>query len=1184
MADDNNDKKNNEIVEFIKRDAKRLLDKPISFHDGDKHKYLEEYKDPCFRETYCNLSSNNDKLLENYKIEKLFFLVNCHLHVIYPVNSTIPENLDDLKTYEFLNYILENQLKNQLKNPPPQRGGGGNLDEIIRIARSNTQKSKNSENSQNIPDKFNLDKENCNNVLIALIELLEMYLGTLDVIGLFKKNINSAEKICKEIEDYKLKNKDYLDYLDRYGFDFNIIDNEYEQSSFFVGEEVLYNGQRRYIREIKLYHEDKSDGNNGDGNNGNNGNNGDGNNGDGKSGDGKSGGETVVKLDTRSPWYFFTTSTNSKKTTPTSNEIPIEKIKKLPDKRLYDYYQILGIHKDTKQPSEPLNLYISFAKRLYELVRYIFTLTKFKKYVQKYNPADNYIHKEEFEYRFIDFFDKGNTEDENVNKLLNEIEAINEKYSEYIDIEFGDFHVSNDPVSMLFLYTHHGMNLITKQERVYSKNYVHLNPVNPITTHIQPIEENEKNASGFDNTSNQNQSGGGVISTVKDGITYVGDKVLYAGEKMTKGTYDFLWSYNERKNQEYHRNVEYKLYILLDALDIFMNENELKRYKNYYDKYYDNKITLTPNQTVKLKSGLSFLPSNLSHINKREFVFENNVIDNKSEHFIENTILSCALPRKQEVYIPIKYNKLIKDSSSPTIQVTLFEDKEVKIHAIISKKSLVKNKSKIIPGSRPLPKELRGMYEILQQGEKAIGVIKNTDDEKRKAYIVENLRNYLRNYVNNYLKNTDFVNVKSKKGYAEELLKKHIGMFYDKNKDSDYLSGLGSHLKWHITREEKIDILYDELIKERTSIRDDTRDGAKDRRFTRRKYIQKSSTFKANVSKSANSKSTMFLGLSAYALTGATLYHTKNLMKSQKTNTIPSSSFGNFLTKLPKDMFNFGEMIGEGIGNLGGNMIYGFAGFPPLFSIYIAGTTIYMGVSTYKKYMKWKSRCYYEYIANVDSIILEVESSHNLKEVFDLTNLKNKEEINTITVHRFQNIEDIYQVLSDTRWRDIISVDLEYVFINDEIKNIFYRLGLNASGIIKNCSECISLPRPQNCIECINLPRPLSNECNNAQKNSIEVPQGYTLWVLSYEDKIWKWEKYCDSNQDNQKTLYLQKDPINNCDKYSFFNKLNKNVDIFKTRNYIHSLNNINHDTIKSIHTTEFSKHLKMITNKHIFV
>jgi hypothetical protein len=865
----------------------------------------------------------------------------------------------------------------------------------------------------------------------------------------------------------------------------------------------------------------------------------------------------VVKLDTRSPWSFFTTSGYSKD----KNEIHIEKIKKLPEKRLYDYYQTLGIPKssikDTKH--SPVDLYISFAKRLYELVRYIFTLTKFKKYVQKYNPADNYIHKQEFEYRFID--DKESTNASEKQNIDEGIRAINKKYSEYIDIEFGDFHVSNDPVSMLFLYTHHGMNLITKQERIYSSKYVHLNPINPITTHIQPIEEDKKKVSGFNNTSNpNNQSGGGTFSTMKDSIAYVGDKVLYAGEKMTKGTYDFLWSYNERKNQEYHRNVEYKLYILLDALDIFMNENELKKYKNYYNKYYGTEdIEITTNKTVKLKTGLSFLPSNLSHINKRDFVFENNVIDNKSEHFIENAILSCTLPKKQEVYIPIKYNKLIKDSSSPTIHVTLFEDKEVKIHAIISKNSLVKNKSKIIPGSRPLPKELRGMYEILQRGEKAIGVIKNTDDEKRMSYITKNLRNYL--------KNIRLGNINTPEE-AETELKKHIGVFYDKNKDSDYLSGLGSHLKWHITREEKIDILYDELIKEKET----TTKESQESRFTRKRNIQSKKTLshklKNNYTEVArkNPKSAMFLGLSAYALTGATLYHAENAIKAQKPNLIPSSSFGDFLTSLPSGAFNLAEIIGQGIGNLGGNIIYGFAGFPPIFSLYIAGTTIYMSLSTYKKYMKWKSRCYYEYISTVDSVILEVESSHNLKKVFDLGTLKNKED--TRSLNSVVQNKNIYQVLSDTRWRDIISVDLEYVFINDTIKNIFYRLGLNpGSTIQETCRECISLPR-------------LSNNCNTSG-DYINVPVEYTLWVLSYENENWKWKRYGDNNQN---TLYLQRDPIGYGDKYSFFNKLNKNVDIFKTRNYIHSLKYINHDTIKSIHTTEFSKHLKMITNKHLFV
>ncbi len=1212
MTDDNSNGNNNDdsgeeanVVEFIKWDAKRLLNKPMCFRDRDIHTYLKEYQKPTFRDNYYDKNTYTEELVKKYQTEKLFFLVNYHLHVIYPEKSKKPEHPNFIDDYPFLDYILKNHLQEKrLGGGSSTQGGGGNLDDIIRIARSNTQNSENSLNEPKIPNEFNLYDKNCNdnNALIALIELLEMYLGTLDVIELFKKkDIKTAEKICYEIDKYRLKNKDYLDYLDTHGFDLNVIDNEYEKISFFVGEEVQYNGQRRYIRKIRLYDD----------------------------------GRTVVRLYTRSPWSFFTTSTNSKKTPPTSNEIPIEKIKKMPDKRLYDYYQILGIARSTVSDSKhfPINLYISFARRLYELVRYIFTLTKFKKYVQKYNPADNYIHKEEFEYKFIDFFNDTNEQrGPGGNNLLNEIEAINKKYSEYIEINFGDFHVSNDIVSMLFLYTHHGMNLITKQERVYSKNYVHLNPVNPITTHIQPIEEDKKNASGFNNTSNQN--GGGVISTVKDGITYVGDKVLYAGEKMTKGTYDFLWSYNERKNQEYHRNVEYKLYILLDALDIFMNENELKKYKNYYDKYYGNKdIKITPNKYVKLKTGLSFLPSNLSHINKKDFVFENNVIDNKSEHFIENAILSCALPKRQEVYIPIRYNKLIKDSSSPTIHVTLFEDKEVKIHAIISKNSLVKNKSKIIPGSRPLPKELRGMYELLQQGEKAIGVIKNTDDEKRIAYIIENLRNYLKN-ISFGTKGT-----KDTKENAETELKKYIGVFYDKNKDSDYLSGLGSHLKWHITREEKIDILYDELIKKK-----ETTGREKESQFTRKRKIQsKTLSQKLKNKEGKKSKSPMFLGLSASALTVAALYHTKTLMKSQNTNSIPSSSFRdflvklprdtfnlpdiirqgnlmkslntnsipsssfgdflvklprdtfnlpdiirqgnliksqntnsissglfeNFLTKLPSDIFNLGEIIGQGIGNLGGNMIYGVAGSPPLFSIYIAGTAIYMSVSTYKKYMKWKSRCYYEYISTVDSVILEVESSQNLKRVFDLGNLEEVVEVNKSSVHHVVQNRNIYQVLSDTRWREIISVDLEYVFINDTIENIFYRLGLNHNGKTQSCTKCTRLPRL--------LP---SDNCNTSG-DFINVPCGYTVWVLSHAKENWQWKRY---GENNNNTLYLQRDPIGNHDKYSFFNKLNQNVDIFKTRNYINSLNHSNPDTITHIHTTEFSKHLKMITNKHIFV
>ena len=663
---------NDHIVEFIKQDAERLLKKPNNFPQ-ENHHYLKDYTCPCSIKTYSEKTitdTNKDDFINKYKEAKLFFLVNYHLHTLYPPGK-IKQN-EQHNEYPLFNFILG--FLTRKTTVPESQVGGGNLDEIIRIARTDTQNSQNSQNSQKIPDEFNLDDQ-CNNVdesdgILAIIELLEMYLGTLDVIELFKKKINNTNEICSEIEEYKLKNKDYLDYLDIHGFDLDVINNEYEEKSFFVGEKVQYNGRIRYIKEIGLY-DDSS---------------------------------TCVKLHTRSPWSFFATPRNNKLSMPpgTSNDkkIPIDKIKKLPEKRLYNYYQILGIPKSSIEDSKPshIDLYISFAKRLYELVRYIFTLTKFKKYVQKYNPADNYIHKETFEYRFIDLFDDiettnttnttntgntgntGNTTNagnagnaENTStpvekqKVLNDIEAINKKYSEYIKIEFDDFHVSTDPVSMLFLYTHHGMNLITNQNRVYSSKYVHLNPVNPITTHIQPIEEDNKKISGFNTI--ENKSGGGLLRTMSRGIVYVGDKVLYAGEKMTKSTYDFLWSYNERKNQKFHKNIEYKLYILLDALDIFVNENEFKKYKNYYKKYYGIEYhhTLTPNNTFKLKTGLSFLPSNLSHINKRDFVFENNVIDNKSEHFIENAILSCNLPKKQEVYIPIKYNKLIDDSSSPTL-------------------------------------------------------------------------------------------------------------------------------------------------------------------------------------------------------------------------------------------------------------------------------------------------------------------------------------------------------------------------------------------------------------------------------------------------------------------------------------------------------------------------------------
>ena len=1122
---------NQEIVKSITNDIKRTIHRLNNEYDKNIHTLLKKeiHGDGKFSgKTFEEIAKDSDfqigdppdKIKKKYLYSKLYFLTNLHLHrLIGQQNQQTNLHLHRLigqqnqQTYPLFDFILE-KLQNIYEQIKPEENtvqsgqSGGNLsnydlDTIIKKARGQKEEPlEPRELSSMCEEESNTDTTTTENRYIEnLIDLLSILYEISNITIFTKTKIN----ICEEIEKYNKINDEYKKYIDKHGFDISIIYNDYEDNTFLQGEHVLYNNKMMmYINKINI--------------------------------------------DNKGKQKFELNRKKGDTKHITVNDI--RQLKKVPLKKLYDYFQVLELYQVEFPKYEDgrlinahkIKLYLAFAKRLYELVRHVFTLTNFERFIQKYNPAQEHIHKEDFEFTFIDYYDTHDTHD--TQQLNHNISTINRKFSEFIEIHFGEFNVSNDPIRMLFLYTYHGMNFITKQEREYSSKYKKLNPINPFLTHIQPIGEEKEQS----NVHLPTQEGG--LPTLKNslkGVNKATSNIRYVGERMTKGTYDFLWSYNERKNKMYHKNVEYKLFVLLDALYIFKDEISYKKYLTYFK--LQNKKQIQKDDVFELKEKIQFLPSNLSQLNSGKFHFQNKFLENDSEYFIEKAILSFSLPKKEIAYIPIKYNKLINDSSSH-VHVTLFENRYIKVHAKISKKNIVECKRSFIPGSRPLPKILRGMYDIIQTGQKTFNFIDNTDNEKRMSVIIYNLREYLKNKINK--SNQTGIIIRTE-------IKKHIGNFIDVNENSELLSLLNS--LYLTSRDAKVDKLYNELLK----VKPTTNKGI----FTRRKRELKD----VRVTSKKNHTRQKYFGLTATAVAGIIAYNSKD-----PSSGIQLIDLASQLSSIPKGIVDFSQILGQGISSSSGTLITGIAASPIIFQIYIGGVAVYLSVSAYKAYMKWKSECMYEYTSTVDEVLIEVEYSHNLLTTFKSATpcIKNVIPDGVDTQKRVVNI-NIYDILTEYNWRSIISVDLEYVYINETLEIIMNRLGF------RNL-------QPQMCTGYINLPKTDNHLHNDTANVQINVPVGHIIYLLSYENNTWRWERYSGEHYTSftefgkeVNAIFLQKDPFSE-KKYSFFNKLNSIVNLFRTVQSLQYQENYQRDYhIEKVDTTRFSNYLKTITNRHLY-
>lgn len=373
------------------------------------------------------------------------------------------------------------------------------------------------------------------------------------------------------------------------------------------------------------------------------------------------------------------------------------------DIQLYDYFHMLKLHTfstpilkydtdDTLCSKQTVQLYIAFAERLLEIVTYLFQLVK-KNTVSTDLKSNTFMDIEDintFEPHFRSFFESDNYNYDIKQETKQKIDTLLEEYRNRFVVKT-KMHSKLSWYSKIFIYTYFGMKLVSKYFTTYAKEYKHLNTTDTqvFTIHVLGMPQklrDETIRNPFDESQPTHVNGGGKY--LPESINNVLPRA------QMKRIYDFLYSGNERLNRKLQEHIEHKIWVLRNALNVFMTKPSYEKYMRMYAFQYGiehakNKfirvgyssergekllvdLTETNDKTPSLRRGdalkitprlkMPFLPGSLNtlKLNGKDVEVHDIIVDNTTFDYNIRIILKHKLAKPHRIYIPSKYDTLFK--------------------------------------------------------------------------------------------------------------------------------------------------------------------------------------------------------------------------------------------------------------------------------------------------------------------------------------------------------------------------------------------------------------------------------------------------------------------------------------------------------------------------------------------